>query len=115
MENVAGFNTRQKASGLTPAEEVRTKLHQMLGSVSVSAGWEVELHPYNTLDYGLPHSRPRVFMLFRRRACYPLGTPEPPRVFARRIPLGQLLETTPRPDVVGTGGAGYTDTFQENL
>eukprot|EP00975_Prorocentrum_lima_P043006 9029343-Prorocentrum_lima.AAC.1 len=62
LESVARFNARQKAPGVTPAVEVRRKFEELLGSAR--SGWEIDFLPYNTFDYGLLHSRPRVFICF---------------------------------------------------
>lgn len=111
LENVAGFATKIRSTGEVPTVEVEGKFKELLGPMGKD--WQTEIRQYNTLDFGIPQSRPRVFMLFRRLAFYP-RLPRPVANFAKRLPLGHFLEG-PVDDLFGTGGSGYTPVQKQNL
>ena len=73
--------------------------------------WSVSLVEANALDFGLPQSRSRVFIVGRRKELYPWGVPSGLPCFARSVSVGQCLA---QPEHMLSVRA-YTDVQQRNV
>ena len=104
LENVKGITDKASGSSRSPADEIMSAL-----TVGLGHDWTVELIHLNTVDFGLPQRRPRVYFVGRRLSRYPLGKPPAVTVFKNAVALGTLLDTT---DNVGHA---YTPMQQANI
>ena len=88
LENVAGITFKNKAG--TP-----TALDSLLGTLRdrLKERWLISAITVNTLNYGLPQNRTRVYITGRRASLYPLHVPRSPPVFARQVKPRELLGT----------------------
>ena len=77
-ENVTSLDKWRsgQTSSETPAMQIEAYLQNWLGS-----GWRIDETVMNTLDFGLPQRRKRLYITGRRMASYPLGCPSPCPVF----------------------------------
>ena len=55
--------------------------------------WLISAIRVNTLDYGLPQNRDRVYIIGRRANLYQLHVPRDPPFFARQVKPRELLAT----------------------
>jgi DNA (cytosine-5)-methyltransferase 1 len=78
LENVPSLDHWRsgQTSSETPAMKIEAYLQDRLGS-----GWVLEQTVMNTLDFGLPQRRKRLYITGRRMASYPLGPPDPCALF----------------------------------
>ena len=89
LENVLGVLLPTKKSKSRPIDFIVKRLRESC------PGWSIEVHRVNSLDFGLPQSRPRVYIVGRKYSPEDSGSSMPPLCkFRRRVPLGQCLENT---------------------
>lgn len=88
LENVVGISHMSPTLEQSPLDTYMTTLRSRLGS-----DWQITFARVNTLEYGLPQSRPRIYVLGRRRAFYPHYWPaRVPPPFARQVAPFELLD-----------------------
>ena len=91
FENVTSLDSWRsgQASSETLAMQIEAYLQERLGS-----GWRIDKTVMNTLDFGLPQRRKRLYITGRRVASYPLGCPSPCPVFEQPGPghSGDILD-----------------------
>ena len=104
LENVKGITEKTAGDPCAPSDMIMETLKKGLGH-----GWSIELMHLNTINYGLPHRRPRVYMVGRRMRAYPLGPPSPILPFVGRVPLRALI------DMTDNAPKTYTDKQKENI
>ena len=110
IENVIGFMQMQ-SDGIKPVDTVLKELRDTL-----PAGWEVDVHIYDSLDFCIPQSRPRAYVTGRKGcgAC-------PPHIakFHWRGKLSDIIDfSASAPDgskLLGVAGNGYSLTNQQNV
>ena len=78
LENVTSLDNWRsgQTSSETPAMQIEAYLQDGLGS-----GWRIDKTVMNTLDFGLPQRRRRLYITGRRMASYPSGCPSPCPLF----------------------------------
>jgi len=89
FENTLGITQRLGGVGEPPLKEFLRKLRNRLGSE-----WSFSSVHVNSLDFGLPQSRNRVYVLGRRLEFYPKTLPAHPERFQFRVKAKQLLDLT---------------------
>ena len=104
LENVPGLLKRNNGSAEPPVKVIVRALEEALAS------FVVEVICVNTLDFGLPQSRPRVYIVGRRQSAFPRGQPPPVRPFAGRSPMSSILERT-----ASAPPKHYTPTQTQNI
>lgn len=97
LENVPGVGFKPPAGGDTPLDMFKGTLRKMLGN-----GWIVQHILVNSLDYGLPQSRDRVYIVGRRVKFYIQYLPRSPPHFEHQVSPSELLDLSdtqqqPRP------------------
>ena len=93
VENVMGINHRGQQNA-SPLDSLIHNLQRQLGD-----GWAIQQSMVNALDFGLPQSRKRIYVVGRNMRWYPRGQPVPPPFFDKRVLASQILDTsdtTPR-------------------
>ena len=89
LENVVGMSWSTKGSTEKPIDIVVKRLRKTCPE------WAIEVHRVNSLDFGLPQSRTRLYIVGRR---YPPEKNEsympPLRKFQKRLPLSKCLDTS---------------------
>ena len=85
LENVQGIMKRRQGSDEPPVKIITRRLQEGL------PGWDVEVLLVNTMDFGLPQSRPRVYIVGRRKSWFPRGRPPALTQFSSRVRLSDLL------------------------
>lgn len=104
LENVAGITKRPAGAEEAPVKTIIRELNKAMPQM------QVEMLLVNTTSFGLPHSRPRVYIVGRRASVFCRGQPPSLTPFSERVALGQLL------DLSGAGGArAYTQLQQSNI
>ena len=105
------MNRKRKLSLKTPAREIVETLQTGLGS-----SWTVTMHEVNSLDFGLPQSRRRLYFVGRKSVLYPNGFPTGLPQFASRMKLEAALVPE---DVLASEPAGsgrpYTALCNQNI
>ena len=88
LENVAGICF--KTNGDNPSA-----LDMLLGTLRdrLKERWLISAININTLNYGLPQNRERVYIIGRRVSLYPLRVPRDPPAFERQVKPCELLGT----------------------
>ena len=88
LENVAGICF--KTNGDNPSA-----LDMLLGTLRdrLKERWLISAININTLNYGLPQNRDRVYIIGRRVSLYPLRVPRDPPAFERQVKPCELLGT----------------------
>ena len=104
--------TRKRKSSLkSPASEIIERLQLGLGT-----SWTVTMHSVNSLDFGLPQSRPRLCFVGRRLVLCPNGCPSGLPEFVSRMKLEAALVPD---DVLASEPAGsgrpYTALCNQNI
>ena len=89
LENVPGLAhwTSGQPSSETPLMGITAYLADGLGS-----GWSIDKVVMNTLDFGLPQRRKRLYITGRRIASYPSGCPSPCPLFKRPGHSSDILD-----------------------
>ena len=104
LENVVGMSWSTKGSREKPIDIVVKRLR------NTCLGWAIEVHRVNSLDFGLPQSRSRLYIVGRRYSPEKNGSSMPPlRNFQQRLPLGKYLDTSDK--IPGT----YTSLQERNI
>ena len=104
LENVVGVLSRTKDRQEKPIDIIVKRLRQ------ACPGWTIEIHRVNSLYFGVPQSRPRVYIVGRRYSPENSGSQMPPlRKFQERVPLSRCLEKEDKKP--GT----YTRLQQQNI
>ena len=104
FENVEGILKTPAGAAEAPVKTIVAELQQGLPN------FIVEVTSANTMDFGLPQRRPRVYIVGRRTALFSRGAPPAARPFASTVPLGALLRDTRAGPV-----RLYTPTQRENI
>lgn len=116
LENVHGIAIKQ-ADGSVPLDQIIEYLEGGLG-----IGWRIDVWKFNSMDFGLPHNRLRVYLIGRRRqpsaatAMPPLDPRSFNPKFATKIPLSAVLDD----DLLASNArpwhhCDYPASFQRNL
>ena len=89
LENVTSLDNWRsgQASTETPAMQLEAYLQNGLGS-----GWMLEKTVMNTMDFGLPQRRKRLYITGRKMASYPLGCPSPCPTFKQPGRSSDILD-----------------------
>ena len=89
LENVTSLDNWRsgQASTETPAMQLEAYLQDGLGS-----GWMLEKTVMNTMDFGLPQRRKRLYITGRKMASYPLGCPSPCPTFKQPGRSSDILD-----------------------
>ena len=98
LENVLGIRHRSAPEEASPLDILMNQLRRRLGE-----GWAFRPVVANALDYGLPQSRRRVYLVGRKLLWYPIRQPVQPPSFERRVTAGEILDKS------DTQGRAYTD------
>ena len=89
LENVVGVLSPTKDHKEKPIDIIVKRLSD------ACPGWSIEIHRVNSLHFGVPQSRPRVYIVGRKYTPGSTGSPMPPlHRFQERVPLGRCLERT---------------------
>ena len=87
LENVVGVLSSTKDRQKKPIDIIVKRLR------NACPGWSIEIHRVNSLHFGVPQSRPRVYIVGRKYSPENNGSQMPPlRTFRERVPLGRCLE-----------------------
>ncbi len=86
-ENVANFGTSARFTGL------RDVLVSVLEDMQYTVGWQI----LNTLDYGLPQSRPRFYLIGVQTSSLAAPVEFPPKL-SWRVPLSAIIRIKPAAD-----------------
>ena len=87
LENVVGVLSSTKDRQNKPIDIIVKRLR------NACPGWSIEIHRVNSLHFGVPQSRPRVYIVGRKYSPENNGSQMPPlRTFRERVPLGRCLE-----------------------
>ena len=87
LENVVGVLSQTKNCKEKPIDVIVNRLR------NACPGWSIEVHKVNSLDFGLPQYRPRVYIVGRKHSPEDSESPMPAlRTFRTRLPLSQCLE-----------------------
>ena len=97
LENVLGIRHRSATEEASPLDILMGQLQRRLGE-----GWAFRPVVANALDYGLPQSRSRVYLVGRKLQWYPIRQPVQPPFFERRVTAGEILDKS------DTEGREYT-------
>ena len=104
LENVVGMSWSTKGSREKPIDIVVRRLR------NTCPGWTIEVHRVNSLDFGLPQSRSRLYIVGRKHSPEKNGSAMPPlRNFQQRLSLGKCLDTSD--NIPGT----YTSLQKRNI
>ena len=104
LENVVGMSWSTKGSTEKPIDIVVKRLRK------TCPGWAIEVHRVNSLDFGLPQSRTRLYVVGRRYSPEKNESYMPPlRKFQQRLPLSKCLDTSDK--IPGT----YTSLQRKNI
>ena len=87
LENVMGITHRHQASQTSSLDTLMGNIQRQLGKE-----WAIQPIVVNALDFGLPQSRKRVYLVGRNLRYYCRGQPAPPPAFRSRVAAGQLLD-----------------------
>ena len=87
LENVTGIAFKQNA-GASELDRVCASMKQRLG-----ADWMVRPMELNALHYGLPQSRPRIYIVGRKLSEY-MRVPSTPAKFIEQVRPAHLLDLT---------------------
>ena len=111
IENVKGFTQRQ-LDGTVPLEEVMQLLIDELPE-----DWIVDWFIYNTKDFGLPHNRPRVYLVGRKSSPGSLHRfPHNVNCFERKPFVADVVKQVMTGSLaVGYRGSGYSPLQRSNL
>jgi len=92
LENVQGITHRVRgATGRPESSALDILIHQMRNKLGPT--WFLRHMSLNAMDYGLPQSRPRVYLVGRKCKYYPTDIlPSRPEHFAHRVRPQQLLD-----------------------
>ena len=104
LENVPGLLKRHNGVSEAPVTILVKALQDTLPD------FDLEILLLNSLDFGLPQSRARVYIVGRRRELFPRGQPPPPRIFAGRVQLRDILWPA-----AACAGKLYTPIQEQNL
>jgi len=88
LENVEGIAQKVKGASKTPLQVIKAELLDGLPE-----GWAVSHELFNTKSFGLPQSRPRVYIVGHDAKA---GSIHPVSKFHRTVPLDSLLDITDR-------------------
>ena len=89
LENVVGVLSPTKDHKEKPIDIIVKRLSD------ACPGWSIEIHRVNSLHFGVPQSRPRVYIVGRKYTPENNESPMPPlHRFQERVPLGRCLERT---------------------
>ena len=89
LENVMGIShtPSDESGGEAPLHTLVLELQSRLG-----AAWQVQYVQANALDFGLPQSRPRIYIVGRKAKFYTQHIPGGPARFRNQVRPGQLLD-----------------------
>ena len=87
LENVEGIMKVRTGTAEAPVKLIVRRLQEGLGQ-----DFDIEVLLLNTYDFGLPQSRPRVFIVGRRKAMFTLGRPPPIMPFAGQVALSSIFQ-----------------------
>ena len=88
LENVAGITHKVSRDKPSPLDMLLATLRERL-----KEQWLISAIRVNTVDYGLPHNRERVYVIGRRASLYQSYLPPAiPPVFARQVKPREFLE-----------------------
>ena len=110
LENVMGITNRAKDSnGTAPVTHILARLQSHCGS-----GWSLQVYKVNSLNFGLPQSRSRVYIVGRRRDAYGQSAVPLLPQFTARMDFSEVLSSTPPAAVRSSlSSAGQEDHPQE--
>ena len=88
LENVAGI-------GFKPNRDTPSALDMLMATLRerLKQHWLISAIRVNTLDYGLPQNRDRIYIIGRRANLYQMHVPRVPPCFARQVMPRDLLDT----------------------
>ena len=88
LENVPGICFKPNQDNPSALDTLLATLRERL-----KERWLISAIRVNTLNYGLPQNRDRVYIIGRRASLYQLHLPREPPVFARQVKPRELLRT----------------------
>ena len=88
LENVPGICHKPKTGNPSALDMLLATLRERL-----KQQWLISAIKINTLEYGLPQNRERVYIIGRRAKLYQLHVPTAPPSFARRVKPCEILDT----------------------
>ena len=104
LENVEGITKKQHGCDEPPIKPLLRALNTKLSS------FQMDVLLLNTADFGLPHSRPRVYIVGRRIAAFPRGQPPGVEAFADFVALKDILQVSDN-----SGRRSYTELQKSNI
>ena len=88
LENVPGISFKPNRDSPSALDMLLVTLRQRL-----KERWLVSAINVDTLNYGLPHNRGRIYVIGRRASLYQLHIPRDPPCFAAQVKPRELLDT----------------------
>ena len=115
IENVEGIMHRPSSGAQPPLDILSGTLRTLMGPT-----WVVQAVRVNSLTFGLPQSRGRVYVVGRKSMYYPVRLPRQPTQFARQVTPAELLDLADRtPDPLTARQAecmaAYKALYRESL